>query len=41
MHLQTALIAATAPWTAAVRRRPAFVTFEQEPETDAATIEYV
>ncbi len=41
IELQTALIEATAPWTAAGGDATAFVTSEQEPEIDAGTIEYV
>jgi len=41
VDLQTALIEATAPWTAAGGDATAFVTSDQEPDIDAATIEYV
>ena len=41
IDLQTALIEATEPWTAAGGDAAAFVTSDQEPEIDAATVEYV
>ena len=41
IDLQTALIEAIAPWTAARGDATAFVTSDQEPEINAATMEYV